>query len=239
MIGQQNTSSRIATSASRDAPAHPAARSSARSARTSTRLGWGSVQALEARQGASASASASRHRRPRSADPTRRSKSRHKQRSDTAAAGSASASLGNARRPPVAAREAARNSAGQELVWRSVEAALGWLETHTHIPNWVREWIEALAGKLEARAKAVVGGATPHGPGVTAGLAALRAVLAGKSPVVPAVKGLVSALSTKTKVASVLLLALGLLLGPVLLVVLVLALVVAGLVAAVRAAGNG
>ncbi|MFE4498459.1 hypothetical protein ACFRFQ_01275 [Rhodococcus sp. NPDC056743] len=86
--------------------------------------------------------------------------------------------------------------------------------------------------------KTLVEDATPHGPGVTAGLAGARAVLTGKNPAWPAVKGLVSGMSGKTKVTLILLLVLALLLGPVLLVVLVLALIGAGVVAAVRAAAK-
>lgn len=95
-----------------------------------------------------------------------------------------------------------------------------------------------MTSKLQERMKTFVEGATPHGPAVTAGLAGVRAVLTGKNPVLPAVKGMVSGLSGKTKVMLVLLFALALLLGPVLLVVLVLALIVAGVIAAVRAAAK-
>lgn len=121
-------------------------------------------------------------------------------------------------------------------VWRSIEAVLEWLETHTHFADSVRNRVEALVSKLQEKAKALAEETTPHGPGVSAGLAGIRAVLAGKNPLWPAAKGLVSGLSAQTKSMLIILIVLALLLGPVLLIVLLLALIIAGAIAAVRAA---
>ncbi|WP_235157271.1 MULTISPECIES: hypothetical protein [Rhodococcus] len=63
-----------------------------------------------------------------------------------------------------------------------------------------------------------------------------KAALTGKNPVWAAVKGLISGLSTRTKILLALLVVLVALLAPVLLVVALLVLLVAWLVAAVRAA---
>ncbi|MDT2005266.1 hypothetical protein FXW78_12025 [Rhodococcus opacus] len=95
------------------------------------------------------------------------------------------------------------------------------------IQQKIQEWTDTLA-------EAVADG----GPGAIAGLEGLRAALAGKNPVWAAIKGLVSGLSGKAKVALILLLVVGLLLGPVLLLVLLLALLVAALIAAVRSAAG-
>ncbi|MDV6266615.1 MULTISPECIES: hypothetical protein [Rhodococcus] len=249
MSAQQNTRGRAAPATTRRTGATPTtgtARSSraggsatrgvsatSRSARTSKaspRLGWGSSQALAARQATADSTTvASRRglprreeptRRSKRAEPTRRSKPRQSQQGATVAP--EDVSTGTDRGP----------------VWRSVEAALEWLKTHTHLADSVQDRVGAVTSKLQERMKTFVEGATPHGPAVTAGLAGVRAVLTGKNPVLPAVKGMVSGLSGKTKVMLVLLFALALLLGPVLLVVLVLALIVAGVIAAVRAAAK-
>ncbi len=119
---------------------------------------------------------------------------------------------------------------------RSVEAVVEWLKTHARsVSESVRDQVAAAAGKCEDGVKTLVEeAAAPHGPGVTAGLAGARALVSGKNPLWPAVKGLVSRLSAKTKITTVLLVVLVLLLGPLLLVLLLLALVVAGVVAAVR-----
>ena len=119
---------------------------------------------------------------------------------------------------------------------RSVEAVVKWLKTHARsVSESVRDRVATVAGKCEDGVKTLVEeAAAPHGPGVTAGLAGARALVSGKNPLWPAVKGLVSRLSAKTKITTVLLVVLVLLLGPLLLVLLLLALVVAGVVAAVR-----
>ncbi|MDV6241717.1 hypothetical protein R3Q17_09270 [Rhodococcus opacus] len=127
------------------------------------------------------------------------------------------------------------------LVLRSVEAAIEWLKTHIRqlletardrgamltekIKQKIQEWIETLVDEV-----------AHGGVGMQAGLEGVRAALTGKNPVWAAIKGLVTGLSTKAKIALILLLGLGLLLGPVLLVVLLLALLVMAIVAAVRAA---
>lgn len=235
MSAQQNTSGRTAPAKTRRAgTAHnsetggsgtrgvSATSRSARTSKASTRLGWGSSQALAARQAAAASTTvASRRGLPRRAEPARRSKPRQSQQGDATVAPE-DVSTGTDRGP----------------VWRSVEAALEWLKTHTHLADSVRDRVGAVTSKLQERMKTFVEGATPHGPGVSAGLAGVQAVLTGKNPVLPAVKGMVSGLSGKTKVMLVLLFVLALLLGPVLLVVLLLALIVAGVIAAVRAAAK-
>ena len=126
-------------------------------------------------------------------------------------------------------------------MWRSIQAAIEWLKTHIHqlletardrgamltekIKQKIQEWIETLVDEV-----------AHGGVGMQAGLEGVRAALTGKNPVWAAIKGLVSGLSTKAKVALILLLGLGLLLGPVLLVVLLLALLVMAIVSAVRAA---
>lgn len=234
MSAQQNTSSRTTpTKARRGGAAHrgtvrsrevdtascPSGRSRARSAKSSSRLGWGSAQALAARQAATESSAAA----PRRDTPAARTKAR-------------AASSGNARRPRAAVPEVSATGTVRGPVGRSVDTVLEWLETHTHLADSVRNRVEAVTSKLRERTKALV--ETPRGPGVAAGLAGLRAVLAGENPMWPATKGFVSGLSAKTKVTLILLLFLALLLGPVLLVILLLALVVVGLVAAVRAAGK-
>ncbi|MDF2894159.1 MAG: hypothetical protein K0Q46_945 [Rhodococcus erythropolis] len=117
-----------------------------------------------------------------------------------------------------------------------METVVEWLKTHTRsLTGSVHDRVEEVAGKCEDGMKTLVEeAAAPHGPGVTAGLAGARALVSGKNPLWPAVKGLVSRLSAKTKITTVLLVVLVLLLGPLLLVLLLLALIVAGLVAAVR-----
>jgi hypothetical protein len=65
----------------------------------------------------------------------------------------------------------------------------------------------------------------------------LKAVAAGKNPVLGAVKGAIGGLSTTTKVLIVLAIVLGLLLGPVVLVLLLLGLLVFAIVAAVQSRG--
>lgn len=91
----------------------------------------------------------------------------------------------------------------------------------------IQEWVDTLVEEV-----------AHGGAGMRAGLEGLRAVLTGKNPVWAAIKGLVSGLSGKAKIALILLLGLGLLLGPVLLVVLLLALLAMVIVAAVRAAAG-
>lgn len=101
------------------------------------------------------------------------------------------------------------------LVDRGAKAALG--------------AVDRLSGKLE---DITCGGALT---GAAAG--GLKAVAAGKNPVLGAVTGAIGGLSTKTKVLIVLAIVLGLLLGPVALVLLLLGLLVFAIVAAVRSRG--
>jgi hypothetical protein len=90
--------------------------------------------------------------------------------------------------------------------------------------------VDRLSGKLEdisSRGGALTGAAA----------GGLKAVAAGKNPVLGAVKGAIGGLSTKTKVLIVLAIVLGLLLGPVALVLLLVGLLVFAIVAAVRSRG--
>jgi hypothetical protein len=90
--------------------------------------------------------------------------------------------------------------------------------------------VDHLSGKLEdisSRGGALTGAAA----------GGLKAVAAGKNPILGVVKGAIGGLSTKTKVLIVLAVVLGLLLGPVALVVLLLGLLVFAIVAAVRSRG--
>ena len=90
--------------------------------------------------------------------------------------------------------------------------------------------VDRLSGKLEdisSRGGALTGAAA----------GGLKAVAAGKNPVLGAVKGAIGGLSTKTKVLIVLAVVLGLLLGPVALVLLLVGLLVFAIVAAVRSRG--
>jgi hypothetical protein len=90
--------------------------------------------------------------------------------------------------------------------------------------------VDRLSGKLEditGRGGALTGAAT----------GGLKAVAAGKNPVLGAVKGAIGGLSTKTKVLIVLVIVLCLLLGPVALVLLLVGLLVFAIVAAVRSRG--
>ncbi|MCW2518896.1 MAG: hypothetical protein JWR46_1515 [Mycobacterium sp.] len=120
--------------------------------------------------------------------------------------------------------------------WGSVESVVEWLKTHVHqLLDTVRDGAEALTSKVQEWMDTLLEAVANGGAGVKAGLEGVRAILAGKNPVVAAIKGLVSGLSGKAKVAIALVLIFGLLLGPVLLVVLLLALLVAALIAAVRA----
>jgi hypothetical protein len=78
---------------------------------------------------------------------------------------------------------------------------------------------------------------TSRGGALTGGVGGgVKALLAGKSPVWGAVKGVIGGLSTTTKVLIVLSLVLALVLGPVLLLLLLLGLLIFAVVAAVRAA---
>jgi hypothetical protein len=121
-------------------------------------------------------------------------------------------------------------------LWGSVETVAEWLKTHVHqLLDAVRDRGEVLASKVQEWMDTLLEAVADGGAGMKAGLEGIRAMLAGKNPVVAAMKGLVSGLSGKAKVAIALVLIFGLLLGPVLLVVLLLALLVAALVAAVRA----
>jgi len=99
------------------------------------------------------------------------------------------------------------------LVDRGAKAALG--------------AVDRLSGKLEE---------ISSGGGALTGAAAggLKAVAAGKNPVLGALKGAIGGLSTKTKVLIVLAIVLGLLLGPVALVLLLLGLLVFAIVASMR-----
>ncbi|MFI6430713.1 hypothetical protein [Rhodococcus oryzae] len=126
---------------------------------------------------------------------------------------------------------------------RPVESAVEWLNTQIHrllenlrdrsagltkkFQQKIQEWVDALVEEV-----------AHGGAGMKAGLEGLKAALTGKNPVWAAVKGLVSGLSGKAKIALILLLVLGLLLGPVLLVVLLLALLAMVIVAAVRSAAG-
>lgn len=126
---------------------------------------------------------------------------------------------------------------------RPVESAVEWLKAQIHrllekmrdrrarvtekFQQKIQEWVDTLVEEV-----------AHGGAGMRAGLEGLRAVLTGKNPVWAAIKGLVSGLSGKAKIALILLLGLGLLLGPVLLVVLLLALLAMVIVAAVRAAAG-
>ncbi|MCW2687674.1 MAG: hypothetical protein JWR37_2564 [Mycobacterium sp.] len=122
---------------------------------------------------------------------------------------------------------------------RSVEAVVEWLKTHVHrLLDAVRDRGEVLTRKVQEWMDTLVEAVSHGGAGMKAALEGIRAALTGKNPMWAAIKGLVSGLSGKAKVALVLLLVFGLLLGPVLLVVLLLALVVAAVVAAVRAAAE-
>jgi len=121
-------------------------------------------------------------------------------------------------------------------LWGPVESVVEWLKTHVHqLLDAVRDRGEVLTSKLGEWMDTLLEAVANGGPGMKAGLEGIRAIVAGKNPVVAAMKGLVSGLSGKAKVAIALVLIFGLLLGPVLLVVLLLALLVAALVAAVRA----
>ena len=90
--------------------------------------------------------------------------------------------------------------------------------------------VDRLSGKLED--------ITGRGGALTGAAAGgLKAVAAGKNPVLGAVKGVIGGLSTKTKVLIVLVIVLCLLLGPVALVLLLVGLLVFAIVAAVRSRG--
>lgn len=166
-------------------------------------------------------------------------KRRQEQRS-RASAHSRSTTPNRTRRPPVSAPESSGpTEAPRGRVWRSVEAVVDWLKTHIRqLLDAVQDGGEALTSKVQEWMDTLVEAVANGGAGVKAGLEGLRAVLAGKNPVLAAIKSLVSGLSGKAKVAIILLLVLGLLLGPVLLVVLLLALVVGALIAAVRGAAE-
>jgi len=121
-------------------------------------------------------------------------------------------------------------------LWGPVESVAEWLKSHVHhLLDAVQDGGEVLTSKVGEWMDTLLEAVASGGPGMKAGLEGIRAIVAGKNPVVAAMKGLVSGLSGKAKVAIALVLIFGLLLGPVLLVVLLLALLVAALVAAVRA----
>ncbi|MDV6271610.1 hypothetical protein [Rhodococcus globerulus] len=163
---------------------------------------------------------------------------------DRASAHPRSTEPNRTRRPDSSAKDTERGGSADTIrsrVFRSVEAVVEWLKTRIHrlleaardrgamltekIQQKIQEWIDTLIDEV-----------AHGGVGMQAGLEGVRAALTGKNPVWAAIKGLVSGLSGKAKVALILLLVLGLLLGPVLLVVLLLALLVMAIVAAVRAA---
>jgi hypothetical protein len=126
--------------------------------------------------------------------------------------------------------------AGGGLASQSMDAVGAWLKAQIHrLLEAMRDGEEQLTTKIQEWMDTLVDAVADGGPGMNAGLAGIQAALAGKNPMWAAVKGLVSGLSGKAKVALALVVIFGLLLGPVLLVVLLLALLVAGLVAAVRA----
>jgi hypothetical protein len=92
--------------------------------------------------------------------------------------------------------------------------------------------VDRLSGKLEdisSRGGALTGAA----------VGGLKAVAAGKNPVLGAVKGVIGGLSTKTKVLIVLVIVLCLLLGPVALVLLLVGLLVFAIVAALDHSPGG
>lgn len=157
-----------------------------------------------------------------------------------ASAHSRSSSPNHARRPDLSWSESSGPAdAPRGRVWRSVEAVVEWLKTHVHrLLDAVRDRGEVLTRKVQEWMDTLVEAVANGGAGMKAGLEGIRAVLTGKNPVLAAIKGFVSGLSGKAKVALALLLVFGLLLGPVLLVVLLLALVVVALIAAVRPAAE-
>jgi hypothetical protein len=157
-----------------------------------------------------------------------------------ASAHSRSTSPNRTRRPDSSSSECGGpTDAPRGRMSRSVEAVVEWLKTHVHrLLDAVRDRGEVLTRKIQEWTDTLVEAVSHGGAGMKAGLEGIRAALTGKNPMWAAIKGLVSGLSGKAKVALVLLLVFGLLLGPVLLVVLLLALVVAAVVVAVRAAAE-
>jgi hypothetical protein len=117
-----------------------------------------------------------------------------------------------------------------------LDAVTEWLKAQVHrLLEGARDGAEGLKNKIGEWMDTLADAVSDGGAGVNAALGGIRGVLTGKNPVWAALKGLVSGLSGKAKVALVLLVTLGLLLGPIVLVVLLLALLVAALVAMVRA----
>jgi hypothetical protein len=164
---------------------------------------------------------------------------RSQEQRSRASAHSRFSSPNRARRPDLSWSEpSGPTDAPRGRVWRSVEAVVEWLKTHVHrLLDAVRDRGKVLTSKVQEWMDTLVEAVANGGAGVKAGLEGIRAVLTGKNPVLAAIKGFVSGLSGKAKIALALLV-LGLLLGPVLLVVLLLALVVVALIAAVRGAAE-
>jgi hypothetical protein len=160
------------------------------------------------------------------AAPTARKRSRAE--TPLASAPSRAASSNSGHRP-------GSSSAGGGLVSQSLDAVTEWLKAQVNrLLEGARDGGEVLKKKIGEWMDTLADAVADGGPGVNAALGGIRGVLTGQNPMWAAVKGLVSGLSGKAKVALVLLVTLGLLLGPVLLLVLLLALLVAALVAMVR-----
>jgi hypothetical protein len=125
------------------------------------------------------------------------------------------------------------------LVSQPTDSVGAWLKAQVNrLLAGVRHTGDVLKNKIEEWMDTLADAVADGGAGVNAALGGVRGLLTGKNPMWAAVKGLVSGLSGKAKVALVLLVTFGLLLGPVLLLVLLLALLVVALVAAVRAASQ-
>ncbi|MBD8052344.1 hypothetical protein ICV35_01525 [Rhodococcus ruber] len=120
---------------------------------------------------------------------------------------------------------------------RPFAAAVEWLKTHVRwLARAVRKRRDAVLRDAPASTDQLIDTVTEGSASTRAVLKGAGAALTGKNPVWAAVKGLISGLSTRTKILLALLVVLVALLAPVLLVVALLALLVAWLVAAVRAA---
>jgi hypothetical protein len=136
-------------------------------------------------------------------------------------------------------RRPAFSSAAGGLVSQPTDSVGAWLKAQVNrLLAGVRHTGDMLKNKIEEWMDTLADAVGDGGAGVNAALGGVRGLLTGKNPMWAAVKGLVSGLSGKAKVALVLLVTFGLLLGPVLLLVLLLALLVVALVAAVRAASQ-
>jgi hypothetical protein len=98
--------------------------------------------------------------------------------------------------------------------------------------------LRALPGLLGDRVGSRLPGGTTKGAGIgtAALLGAAKAKLAGKNPIIGALRGAVAAIPTRVKIALCLLAVAVLLLAPVLAVLVLVGLLVAGIVLAIRAA---